>query len=274
MTKPITVLMPVYNAEKYLREAIESILNQTFQNFEFLIINDGSTDKSLEIIKEYKDNRIKIINNEKNLGIVKTLNKSIELASGKYIARIDADDLSLPERFEKQVEFLEKNPDVVLVGTAFNIIDGNNKIIQKKNPPTSHQEIKKSLIRVNPFCHSSIMFRKEICQQIGSYDENWQDVEDYELYFRIAKRFKMANLDQILVSWRVSPSSICFTRTNIQRKKVLKLQLNIIKERQYSSFCYLYCLYPYYLKIRSLLVRIIPSFLKKIIKKYILKRNF
>ncbi|MBU1160254.1 MAG: glycosyltransferase [Patescibacteria group bacterium] len=267
MSSPkITVLMPVYNCEKYLNEAIDSILNQTFKDFEFLIINDGSIDKSLEIIKKYKDNRIKIINNEKNLGIVKTLNRGLKLASGKYIARMDADDISMPERFEKQIEFLEKNTDIVLVGTAFNVINENGKLIEKRILPTSPEEIKKKLIKANILCHPSVMFIKKICSQIGLYDENWQYVEDYDFYFRVANKFKMANLKQVLFSWRVNMSGTCTTRTKIQKEKALKLQLRAISDRQYSSFYY-------YLIIRSFIINIIPYFLRKFIKKYILKRK-
>ena len=107
----VSILMPVYNSEKYLREAIKSILNQTFTNFELIIINDGSTDNSLKIIKSFKDNRIKIIKNKGNLGLIKTLNKGIDLAQGKYIARMDADDIAMPKRLEKQIAFFNENPD-------------------------------------------------------------------------------------------------------------------------------------------------------------------
>ncbi len=128
----VSVIMSVYNGDKYLREAIESILNQTFTDFEFIIVNDGSTDNSLEIIESYDDERIKTINNKKNIGLTKSLNKALKFAKGKYIARQDADDVSLPNRFEKQVEYLDSHPEVALVGTSVYLIDENGKIIGKR----------------------------------------------------------------------------------------------------------------------------------------------
>ncbi|MFT5919102.1 MAG: glycosyltransferase involved in cell wall biosynthesis, partial [Granulosicoccus sp.] len=113
----VTVLLPVYNAEKFLEQAIRSVLDQTFTEFEFLIINDGSTDRSEEIIVSFNDSRIRYIKNETNLKLIKTLNKGIEFASGKYIARMDADDISLPTRFEQQVALLEKQPEIGVCGT-------------------------------------------------------------------------------------------------------------------------------------------------------------
>ena len=125
----VTVLMSVYNGEKYLQEAIDSILEQTFKDFEFLIINDGSTDKTGEILESYHDLRIKIINNEKNIGLTKSLNKGLKLARGEYIARQDADDISMPERLEKEVEFLETHQDYAVVGAFAKIINKNSEIL-------------------------------------------------------------------------------------------------------------------------------------------------
>ena len=116
MNPKVTVLMPVYNCEKYLRESIESILNQTFKDFEFLIINDGSSDKSAEIVESYNDNRINFVQNEKNIGLAASLNRGLDIAKGEYIARMDADDISLPERLEKQVRFMETNPQIGICG--------------------------------------------------------------------------------------------------------------------------------------------------------------
>ncbi len=139
----ISVVMPVYNSEKYLEEAINSILNQTFTDFEFIILNDGSTDKTEDIILSYSDSRILYIKNKTNLQIVKTLNKGIELASGKYIARMDSDDISSPERFEKLIEFMENNHEIDICSTWLETF-GNRKKIWKN--PLSHEEIKATLL--------------------------------------------------------------------------------------------------------------------------------
>ena len=144
----VSVIMSVYNGEKYLVQAIDSILNQTYQNFEFIIIDDCSTDNSSHILQEYaqKDSRIKIIKKEKNIGIkgfIKNLNLGISIAKGKYIARMDADDISLPERFQKQVDFLENNPEITLVGAQLNLINEQNKITGEAIAALQHRDIVK-----------------------------------------------------------------------------------------------------------------------------------
>lgn len=201
MTNPkISVIMSVYNGEKYLREAIESILNQTFTDFEFIIVNDGSTDGSLEIIQSYDDKRIKIINNEKNIGLTKSLNKALKVARGEYIARQDADDVSLPNRFEKQIKYLEKHPEVALLGTSVYLIDEKGKIIGKRMAlakPTF-----KELCKGNRFSHGSVMFEKAVITELGGYNELLRYVQDYELWLRIAKSYEIRNLTQVLYKWR------------------------------------------------------------------------
>ena len=132
--------MSVYNGEKYLREAIESILNQTFTDFEFLIVNDGSTDSSLEIILSYPDERIRVIRNDRNIGLTKSLNKALQQAKGEYIARQDADDISLQNRFEEQLIYLEKHPEVALLGTSAYKIDERGEILAKVIVPTEEDE--------------------------------------------------------------------------------------------------------------------------------------
>jgi glycosyltransferase involved in cell wall biosynthesis len=137
----ISVVMSVYNGEKYLRQAIESILQQTYTDFEFIIIDDGSTDSSREIIQSYDDKRIRLVINEQNIGLTKSLNKGIRLAKGEFIARMDADDISLPQRFEKQVAYLDSHPEVGVLGTYANIIDHRGKIINNIIFPTEHETI-------------------------------------------------------------------------------------------------------------------------------------
>ena len=205
----ISVIMSVYNGEKYLREAIESILNQTFTDFEFIIVNDGSTDNSLEIIKSYNDERIKIINNEKNIGLTKSLNKALAQARGEYIARQDADDISLPSRFEEQIKYLEEHPDVVLLGTSSYNIDESGKIIGKKialAKPTMG-----NLFKENQFIHGSVMFKKEVVDELGYYNELFNYSQDYELWLRIANHYPVRNLTQRLYKSRSHSENIGFT---------------------------------------------------------------
>ena len=205
----ISAIMSVYNGEKYLREAIESILNQTFTDFEFIIVNDGSTDNSLEIIKSYDDERIKIINNEQNIGLTKSLNKALKQARGEYIARQDADDVSLPNRFEEQMKYFDKHPEVALLGTSVSYIDENGKITGKYSVlanPRIH-----NFLKDNQFKHGSTMFRKEIVNKLGGYNELFKYSQDYELWLRITEHFEVAGIAQILYKSRSHNKKIGFT---------------------------------------------------------------
>lgn len=207
----ISVLMPVYNTEEeYLREAIDSILAQTFTDFEFLIINDGSQNNAEDIILSYKDIRIKYLKNERNLGIIKTLNKGLELAQGEYIARMDADDISLPERFEKQINFLDKNPEIDILGTWFNCIP-RNRVIETY---IHDKEIKECLlINSNNIGHPTVMFRNSTVKNIGiKYNESHPYVEDYALWLSLIDKVKFANIPEILLNYRIHSSSVCQTK--------------------------------------------------------------
>src|SRR5690606_17712108 len=152
------VILPVYNAEKYVKEAIESVLNQTYKHVEFLIINDGSTDTSKEIILQFDDPRIRYIENEQNIQLIKTLNKGIDLAKGKYIARMDADDRCSIHRFQKQIDFLERNPSYVLCGTWATIIDSNGTKTGRIKRIDSSALLKANMLFTTPFIHPSMMF--------------------------------------------------------------------------------------------------------------------
>lgn len=198
----ITVLMPVYNGEKYLREAIGSILNQTFNDFEFLIINDSSTDSTREIILSYDDTRIRLEDNEKNIGLTHSLNKGLRLAKGKYVARMDADDISLPDRLEKQLAVIENNTDVSIVACWIDIIDKNNTYIgnwhadRENNSP---EQIYYTLFFENCIAHSSVLFKKELALKIGGYNESFRKSQDYELWIRLSKITKIVKIKRATV---------------------------------------------------------------------------
>lgn len=196
----ISVLLPVYNCEKYIAEAVQSILNQTYTHFELLIIDDCSTDTTLQICKSFQDERIVLIEKEKNSGITKSLNYGISIAKGKYIARMDGDDISLPERFEKQVAFLEANEDVVLCGTQYQII-GTNKI---RKHPIEHDEIKVKLISGCYIAHPTVMFNKNFFVDNNlNYNPEMEPAEDYDLWSRLVFVGRLANLDEVLLYYRV-----------------------------------------------------------------------
>ena len=221
----VSVLLSVYNGEKYLDEAIESILNQTYQDFEFIIINDGSTDKSLEIIEKYKkeDNRIVVISRE-NKGLIYSLNEGISQAKGKYIARMDADDISLATRFEEQVKFMEKNLDIGICGTA--VIGFGEGI--KENTwklSTADKTIKTGLLFSSCFAHPTVMIRRKlILEKKLYYDKRILHAEDFELWTRMAIYTKFANLKIPLLKYRVLNNSITREANKDENKRYLVIK--------------------------------------------------
>lgn len=215
----ISVLMPVYNTkEVYLRASIESILNQTFTDFELIIVNDGSTNNAEEVVLSYKDDRIKYFKQE-NQGIVGALNNAWAKASGKYIARMDSDDIAYPEHFAKQVKFLEENPEYSLVGSWAKIIPSNNVI---KLP----QDIKvMDLLADCMFIHPSIMFNKADFEKFNlQYETGFEYAEDYCMYARAVKYLKMTNLQEALLNYRVYPENSSSKNRDIRIKSSFKVQ--------------------------------------------------
>jgi glycosyltransferase involved in cell wall biosynthesis len=224
----VTIIMPVYNGEKYLKESIDSVLKQTFSNFELLIINDFSIDRSSEIIKSYNDVRIKLITNTKNEGILFTRNLGLTKALGKYIAILDCDDVAYRERLERQVSFLDKNKNCALIGSAVELIDENSQTISFSFQIINPKAIPSNLLFGNSIVHSSIMARKEILINNGGYS-NFSLSEDYDLLVRISKKNIIMNLPIVLTKYRVHSSSISHKkRENMieATKKIFKNQLH------------------------------------------------
>ncbi len=230
----VTVLMSVFNGEKYLNEAIDSILGQTFKDFEFLIVNDGSTDKTAEILESSNDPRIKIINNEKNIGISKSRNKGLKIAKGKYIAVMDADDISLPLRLEKEVGFLEQNKNIGLVGTNYLIINEEAKALYSVKRIAEYKELKLKLLEENQFAHGCIMFRKECIKQVGYYREEFMLALDYDFILRISEKFEVSNIQEFLYKWRININSVSVRKKALQDKYAL-LAIELAKERRQSG---------------------------------------
>jgi glycosyltransferase involved in cell wall biosynthesis len=213
----VSVAMPVYNAEKYLRYSIESILNQTYANFELIMVNDASTDSSGEIILSYSDPRIRYFENAENLGIVKTRNKCIEQARGKYIAVLDNDDIALPMRLEKQVEFLEANSGYGLCGSYYEIINEKGTVLHKITVPAADEQIKTHLLFNNCFCNSSVMIQSRLLKGF-SYPEGLDMVEDFYFLHYVSKKFKIANLPVYVTQYRMHGKN-----TSIEKREGLRL---------------------------------------------------
>lgn len=208
-TPLVSVVMPVYNSEKYLAETIESVLGQTFRNFEFIIVEDCPTDGSPAIIDRYvkRDRRIVRVKNSRNVGISGSRNRGIGIARGKYIMNMDHDDLSMKNRMEAQVKYLERHPKVGIVGSAVIAIDGSGAQIGTRKLPESDAEIRKALPLYAPFAHPSTMVRKEAYEKAGAYDREFEPADDYELYFRIGRQFEFANIGTPLLKHRLHGGS-------------------------------------------------------------------
>lgn len=210
----ISILMPVYNGEAYLRETIESCLAQTFTDFELVIVDDGSTDRSKAIIESYDDPRIRLIENSANLGQVASMNKGAALCKGRYIARLDADDVCEPRRLEKQYRFLERHPHIGMCGTWAHMIDPAGAMLKPIVVLTDPAMVAIALLFYNPIIHPSVMIRTELLRQHPYPDRS--PSEDYELWTRLADITSIANLPCRLLRYRWHPANLSSTRTQLQ----------------------------------------------------------
>jgi len=207
----VSVIMTTFNAEKHVRDAVQSILDQSLTDFEFIILDDGSTDSTGEVLREFKDPRIQLEFRE-HRGRAKALNDAVQLATGEYIANIDADDIAFPERLEKEVAFLNENVDIGVVGTSKVIFCEKTGKSRTQFYPESNTQIRKVIGRFNPFFHSSIMIRKEALTSVGMYNEKRKCLVDYDLWIRLLSRYKGANLQELLAMKRIHSDN--FFRNN------------------------------------------------------------
>lgn len=232
ITPQISVVMSVYNAEKYLVQAIDSILNQTFTDFEFIIINDASTDTSLDIIHSYHDVRINLINKPFNKGFkgfVENLNIGLDLAKGKYIARMDADDIAREDRFQIQYDFLEKNPEIFMIGSDLNLINENNQNIGYLKSFANHQEITRKFNAENALYHPVIFFRNETDIR---YRDKFKACEDFDFYLQLlsnGKKFR--NITQPLLDYRILESSISRSESGFSKRLLMEISKDFFVSR-------------------------------------------
>jgi glycosyltransferase involved in cell wall biosynthesis len=231
MTAKVSVLMAVHNGEKYLRQAVESILKQTYSDFEFVIVDDGSGDNTVAILDEYaaRDSRMVLARNDVNMGLARSLNRGLDLARGDYIARMDADDVNLPGRFAAQISFLEDHPDIGLVGTAAYFIDSRDSVGQLVQYPQSHDLLCWIMCFFeNPVIHPSVMARRKIIKDLGGYDEACSTSQDYDLWSRMAARTKLANIQEAYLYLRKHEESISHTRHQMQQEFSLGISASLI----------------------------------------------
>ena len=225
----VTVFIPVYNREQYVGEAIESILAQTFSDFEILLVDDGSTDSSVDTIRSYTDPRIRLICNEKNLGIPKTRNKGVEQARGEYMAMLDSDDQAYPDRLKKQVAFLDTRPEYAQVGSWCQMMDAQGHTLNKvKRQPVLPDDIHAQFLFRCAMSNRSIMARTAILQTYG-YRNDFPRCQDYELHVRLAKKYKLGNIPECLVYGRIHPEQITGTTPDLgdaKKQEIISGQLH------------------------------------------------
>jgi len=200
--------MTVFNAEEYLPGSLNSLFDQEFQDFEVIVLEHGSTDKSLDILNAWGDPRLDLETMEFNIGRTSALNRCLSRANGEFVAILDADDLAHPQRFGLEIEYLNANPEVGLIGTWSKFIDQNGCEVGSSHPPISHEKLVKQLAIRDPIVHSSVMFRRKIAVEIGGYDESYIYAQDFKLIIEFAKRSRIAVINEELCSWRKIASSL------------------------------------------------------------------
>ncbi len=221
----VSVVMPAYNAAKYIKEAIDSILAQTYRDFEFIIVNDGSTDNTKEIILSYSDPRIVYIENEQNSGICVTLNKGLDAAKGRYIVRMDSDDIALPQRLEVQVRYMDANPDVGVAGSLVERFYDNNALNHDFPPSeTDFYQCQASLLFSTCVAHPATIIRKSILLKYNlKYDDYFRGMEDYHLWWKLSRHTFITNIPQVLLKYRIHKNQVTqipLTEEFIHRQKV------------------------------------------------------
>lgn len=230
-TCKVSVVIPCYNAQKFIHDAIFSILQQSFSDFEILAIDDGSTDETCTIIEDFADSRIRLVRRETNMGNCCARNVGMKLAKGEYICAMDADDTMVFNRFEKQVGLLDSFPNIGVVATNYIVIDEQGKEISRRALPSAHSQLKIILLRNNFILHSSLMFRSAINRESGYYyNEEIQYAADYDFLIRLSKKFEFACLQEYLSLYRIHSNQISKTKSHFQKETANRIREDQFKE--------------------------------------------
>ena len=244
MTSPaVSVLMGVWNGAPRVREAVESVLHQTLSDLELIVIDDGSTDASAAILASVDDPRLRV-ERRAHGGLTTALNRALALARAPLVARLDADDVAAPERLERQRAFLASHPDVGLLGTAARVLDAAGREIATISPPVDDAGIRGALIRRNPFVHSSVMMRHAVVEQAGGYDPAFPVAQDYDLWMRMSRITRMANLPEPLVVRRLEPGRVTASRDTERLRAEARVRWRAVHAGTYPAWCALFVLRP------------------------------
>ena len=249
----VTIILSVHNQQQYIAAAITSMLKQTYSPIELICIDDASADQTPQILKKFPKSKIQIITNSHHLGLAASLNVGLNQAKGKYIARMDPDDISHSNRIATQVKILEQNQQIAVCGTAATLIDYTGKKIGLKQYPTNPHTV---IMRYNPIIHPTVMIRASIIKQLGRYDESLNGAEDYDLWLRIGSKYKMTNLSSALISYRLNPQGVSWKTLKHVERQAIKARWKAITKYHYSAKHVIYLLKP-------ILSYLIPSQIKK-----------
>lgn len=236
----VSVVMPAYNAQKYIGSAIESILNQTFKKLELIIINDVSTDKTLDIISSFakKDSRIKVVSNDTTLNIARSLNKGIGLALSNVIARMDADDIAFSNRLEFQYKLINSSKTIAVVGANVLIIDERGVETATRSYPDSSKELKNCLFKYSPFAHPVVCFKKNLFEEVGQYNPKYSPTEDLDLWFRLGRKYEFGSIKEPLLKYRIYEKSSSHRMIKDLEILVFKIRFNAIIKYGYRPNLY------------------------------------
>lgn len=237
----VSITIVTFNRANFIKEAIDSVLNQSFSDWELIIVDDASTDNTKELVGAYllKDKRIKYYEQDSHIGIAPARNLALKLSAGKYIAVLDSDDVWTDKnKLQKQVEFLDNNPDFCLVGCAIKVINEKGELLKKYCNPEKDEEIRENILIKNPFAHSSVVYRKNIIEKIGDYDETLKIGEDYDMWLRMGQVGKIANLNDVYIFYRKHTENISV----LDRSVALQNNIDIISKykKDYPNYFFAY----------------------------------
>jgi glycosyltransferase involved in cell wall biosynthesis len=266
MSEPtVSVILTTLNEEDFIENAIDAIVNQTFQDFEIIVVDGGSTDSTCEIIRSYDDDRITLVERQ-GLAHSPSLNVAIDIAKRKYIAKVDPDDISRPERLQKQVQYLDDHPEVGVLGVAYHVEDRIRGETYTRHCPTDDATIRREMTKYIPILHSGVMFRREAVVEAGLYDATIDDIEDLELWIRVGQRYNISNLDEVLVDKVVRPESAWHSSYGLGERTFQHSRMNFKAARMFSVPRYYY-IFPFL----RLVYAILPTQIKRIVRRWMSK---
>jgi glycosyltransferase involved in cell wall biosynthesis len=243
MTPAVSVLMSVHNGAARVTAAVESVLGQTAGDLELIVIDDGSTDATPEHLARVRDPRVRVVTQART-GLTRALNRALAVARAPLVARLDADDRARPERLERQRAFLDRAPDVGLLGTAAAEMDASGRQVRVVQPPRDDAALRRALIRANPFVHSSVMMRREVVDKVGGYDESFPVAQDYDLWMRLSRVTRMANLADVLVLRDVGAGRVSVEREDDRLRAEARVRWRAVREGRYPPWCALFAARP------------------------------